>query len=877
MDARPRALRSVLARGALVLGALGFVAAAWLLVPRDRAGAALLAPVRAVLVDASASVRRQRPDWLRWARQELESQARAATEGGEELFVVVFASDVRAAFGPDRPQALVDALYGRGGRPFDPAAGAGDDRASRLADAVAVAAPFVAAPGRAPGALVLLGDGEYDGEDPRAALGALAARGVALAWTRPPAAALGDLALVDLTLSTEVEAGAPLGGVLRLAWRPGAGEARARLAIETTSGGQESFRVARALALPDEEAQWELALDCGTAGFGRTEVTVRAELLSGTDPVPENDVRRAATKARGALVVGVVSDAADEERARLWAVPSGVSSLPGVQFVFLRPQALPRALEELDAVVTFDVPLTRLPGRALEDWVRAGGGWLALSGWRALEAWSPGQAAEGLFGLLPLEPAPLEQEPRDVVLLVDGSGSMEGPPFETVRAACVELVRAALPSDRVALRFFTTGLERELVLRERGSAVPGDDVARRLLAARVPLGQTLILRSLEQFAAERAGASTQCLAFLLSDGRERDVLADPLASAREVAARLRREGTRLAVVAVGGDPDTEFLSGLVPPGEEPARGESLADLASVFRREISGARWREAEALPVVPVAAPAELAREALGSALDPAEPLPPLARLVKDRARPGAAVVWTSEDGEPVLALARAGLGRTALFASLPDSDWAPAWTGRFGLGEPARFGPLLRWLARATRRPPQAALRVTLRDGRLRLEGVPPEAPARLAGRLVDPLASAAEEGALSALPVLLDPPARFGAGALGRREAPLPAALGAAPAGSVRALLLERTAGFGAGAEGEEGELLWAGILALDLPAELGPSRARLSARAFAAPPGGVLTGPGGPAGGALPRPHPAAPAVLGAALALCFAGALARRG
>ena len=73
--------------------------AAWLFLPHASGDGVKLGPsVRVCVVDASASVRRRRPDWLPWARGELARQARRAEVLGEDLAVIAFAKDVTGEF-----------------------------------------------------------------------------------------------------------------------------------------------------------------------------------------------------------------------------------------------------------------------------------------------------------------------------------------------------------------------------------------------------------------------------------------------------------------------------------------------------------------------------------------------------------------------------------------------------------------------------------------------------------------------------------------------------------------------------------------------------------------------------------------------------------
>ena len=77
---------------------------------------------------------------------------------------------------------------------------------------------------------------------------------------------------------------------------------------------------------------------------------------------------------------------------------------------------------------------------------------LACGGWGML---AYGGRRDALSEMLPLRPASLPSSERDVVFLVDGSGSMAGEPFERVKEALARLVVAAREGDHLQLRFFT--------------------------------------------------------------------------------------------------------------------------------------------------------------------------------------------------------------------------------------------------------------------------------------------------------------------------------------------------------------------------------------------------------------------------------------
>ncbi|MEW6071895.1 MAG: vWA domain-containing protein, partial [Planctomycetota bacterium] len=838
--------------------------------------------VRVLVVDASASARRTRPaGWLPGVRATLAAEGSAAAGAGQEVAVVVFAAGVRCRLGPVSPGALQDALLGHGAPPLDPAVGPEEEGASELAAALRVALRLAADPARRRGEVVLLGEGDHTGEDPRPLVAESSRRGVPVRLVPPGPAERADLALRSLELPPRVEEGAPLVAAATLAWSPvlGDGEEGARLVVERATG--EGVRSsAFPLVLPAGGGTWRVSLEIGPAAAGRTLATARVELARGPDPIPENDVAQASTRGGGELVVGVAAEAARLGAARAWLAPAGPSTLPGIQVVFTDLPGLAGLLPELDLLVTFDLPASFLDPGLLAAFVRGGRGWLATSGWRFLQDWHPGRPPEGLAALLPLAPADLEAEPRDVVLLMDGSGSMAGEPFEILRAAALDLVAAALPSDEVSLRFFTAGLGPATVIQARRElGAPGSGTSRAaaqaLLAARVPGGRTYLFQSLEELAAERERSGVEALVLLLTDGRETDTIlpGDLLARSARLRERWRASRTALVVIGVGEGVDEATLALLARPGEPVPRAQALGDLEAIFRREIHGAELAMGEVLPVHLAPRPGSpgprtLAEEILGAG-EAGEAPPPLAIAVRNRTREGAEALWLGPEGEPILGVARAGRGRTALLSTCPIEEWAPGWAGRPGGGEPRAFGPLLRWLGRrqgASGGEPTARVE----GGLLRVDGLAEDWPAALGGRLVAIGAPTREGGAAAEVPLTLFPPAA----AAGRDPRSLREAL--LPLETRRRLGTARVSLQLAGPGGET----------LLLPLDLGPApefasdpgrTPRVGGTAVGGVPaaGGVQVrtaeGPEG-AGGA----HPAAPGVLLAGLVLLFLAGLGRR-
>lgn len=696
------------ARPAALVGAALLALAAWLLLPLH--GPAAGAPARVLLVDESASVRRTRPapadrsarsSWSAWVRTRVEDEVRAAGAAGEEVLLVRYAAEVATGDVADLD-----------GRRTLTAEG------SDLQGALALVEAWAARRGGVHGKALLLGDGEYTGVDPRPSLGRLGAGGLSFELVRPPESTLPDLVVTRLSVPRHVEVGAPLAAEveLRLApWRGAGSVASVQLEVELENRtGTRRFDVLR--AVPVSGAPWSTRLELGRVEAGRTVVRVRGSLEG--DPVPENDARSSSLLAGEESVVVLVASAAARPEAERWLSPR---ALAGIQVVPLELAELPGAWNEFDAVVSVDLGEVDLVDTGWEDFVRRGGGWLACGG--------PRLFAGGGQGGLPLVPVPEEGPGRDVVLLLDGSGSMAGEPFEAVRAAVLSVLPLARPSDRFYLRFFTDTLDDEHVLGAGGAST--ERAARVLLSARRPRGPTDVFAALEQLAREREAGGRPALVLLLSDGRDPSTAAESAARAEELRDRLVRAQVRTAVVAMGERADRGFLAQLVAPGEELLAPETPEALSELFRDEVAGERERRAASLAVRPAERGSLRTDEsaALLSALTATAPagFPGLERLHRTVPRSARTdvLLWSAE-GDPVLALESTGLGRVAAWVSAPLAGWAADWAGR-----PELVAPLLRTLVR-TRRAGLGERRALRAGERLWVEGVG-EWPALVIGRL------------------------------------------------------------------------------------------------------------------------------------------------
>jgi Mg-chelatase subunit ChlD len=722
---------------AAALGTILVGVGAWLFVPRERDGAKPTLPaLRVCLVDVSASAYERRSRWYSWSEDALENQKGEAERHGEDFCTILFGYEVRRDFGPAPARTFPKAdmherragLHGL----FNE-----DDAATRLAEALEAARGLTTDPARGACTVVVIGDGTYTGRDPVPVLRDLRDRGVVLQRLDPPAADRTELTVGALVVPREVEEGAPIAVECDLFYAPGAREtARPKVTLEVTnnfSAGHRSEQVEvpvpPGLSLdPDGYLGWR-----GRFEIGRSEPGLNAIDIGPAEP---NWGRHSSgfVRSRGRLIVGWAGWGRDRP---------AVGSSEGLDLQALSPMDLADRLDSLDAVVTCDLPPSGLPKEILNSFVRRGGGWLCFAGDDLLPGFVTGSpiVPGDPSALLPLIPPDDKQEPRDIVLLVDRSGSMAGEAFENVRRAVLALIERTPSRDAVELRFFSDRMSEPIPLKgiddRRDGARVLREAADRFLAEESPGGSTAIARSLEAFAAQRERGGREALAFLLTDGRD---TVDPDAKERcsKIRERLLAAHARLVVIAAGEDPDRALLTGLVGGDDELHPVGSLirpgvsGDLEKIFRREVSKDRVRAGESLRVLPFSglldpsAPPSLGADVLHSQKpEQSDRWPTIQRYVRARAAPGAEVLWSSERGEPLLAIQRVGLGTTAACAFALIPGWGAEWSRRGDL-----WAPLLRAIARGHR---EVRPRVRLDEDELSVEDLPVDAPAELEARI------------------------------------------------------------------------------------------------------------------------------------------------
>lgn len=608
--------------------------------------------LRVVLLDASASVTRGRLDGRRALREALLEEVERARAAGEDLAVVRIQDHAEVTVPPAPAEAVAARLLRPGSR--DELLGASaDDGATDLAAGLRLAEGLLGeGERRPPGVVVVLGDGlGTGGEDPRAVAARLRLAGQSVEVRQVGAGARPDAAVVALHAPTRVPEGVGLvaevvvearsdcpAGTLEVQLLGDEGAPLLRQPLPELAAGRRSvhsFEVE-----PPARASWSL------------QARVRVE----GDAFHENDRRVVTGLVEGrplvALMEGTPGQASQVART---LTDAGLEVLQG------SPADLVPLDPAVTAAVSVEVPVSALPASDLERLLARGGLWLHM-GTGAAWAGLSGSGATGLAERLPLLPAPPPRGPRDVVLAVDGSGSMTGEPWAQVRAAVGALAGGLSASDGLEVRLFTTRLDEPVL-----SAAPGEGAAlaaglTRLLDTRVPRGATDIPQVLEELAAARAQAERRALCVLLSDGHSShgsSVLGPALRDA------LSAQRADLAVVAVesgGRRAARGALRRLLREGETLWEGGDLAGLGTLLEELVNAEHLLPAGA---------ARAAREegAAWSAL--LQAWGQRGDLAHGGARRlaaqggGAATLLVEDGGAPLLGLGRGGAGWVAAAA--------------------------------------------------------------------------------------------------------------------------------------------------------------------------------------------------------------------
>ena len=517
------------------------------------------------------------------------------------------------------------------GRPVDVAA-------TNLAPALRLAAARAAA-GRI-GGVVIQTDGQFTDTDWPAAAELLRQRDVPVLivpLTRPPA----DARIVDLSVRRSER-----GAIVHVTVSANAPQQRTLTVRRAGDGAKELLRRTLQL-LPGDPATFELA-DRPPAGA----VSVYSASLDPADAFAEND--------RAETVI-----APQRRRLAMVAAPGAALAIDRPRGVDVRRVAPADAATTVDGwmqyagVVVVDPTgklLTPAQRRSLADYVRSGGGLLLIGTGRRD---TPGELDDPLNRVAALVANPFQRRPLAVTVVLDASGSMAQRAGATARfdqaaQAVTALEKHLTDVDTLTVIVFS---DQPRTVYDSGDGPADFAELADALQQVAPAGPTHVWPAL-QLAARPGGAQRQRLILAVSD-----LETEPFAVAT-AAQRLVEVGASLAVVAVtdgSGRTDRYSLAALSRTVDAPlVATDDLVGLAEVFGtfiRQHRGPGVRRGRFRVAIDDSsaggAPAELSAYVLCAPT--ADNVEVLGRIESD----------------PVLAIRRVGLGRSASVAAVVGSD--------------------------------------------------------------------------------------------------------------------------------------------------------------------------------------------------------------
>jgi Ca-activated chloride channel family protein len=332
---------------------------------------------------------------------------------------------------------------------------------------------------------------------------------------------------------------------------------------------------------------------------------------------------------------------------------------------------VPQTLSELlsfDAFILSNVPADRLTlaqMQMIRTYVQDfGGGFLMLGGDESfgLGGYYNTPIEEILPVRMPIQ-KDLTRPSLALMLVIDKSGSMAGVKIQLAKRAALATAEAINPRDLIGLIGFDSA---DRVLLELTPAADRATVASHVSSLDAG-GGTFLYPALED-AHQRLSESNarRKHVIVLSDGQTQGY------GYEEYVSGMAADGITVSAVGIGDGADMRLLDGMASAGGGRAYfTNDFYSIPQIFTREA----LRASNSMLVERLVQPVPQAHDPTLNEID-AQELPLLTGYVATTAKPAGELILAADNGDPLLAKWRYGLGWTAAFTSEPKPRWAEDW---------------------------------------------------------------------------------------------------------------------------------------------------------------------------------------------------------
>ncbi len=401
------------------------------------------------------------------------------------------------------------------------------------------------------------------------------------------------------------------------------------------------------------------------------EFTVRVS--GGTDTLLDNNTASGLVFAAGKPRVLLVDTALEQTRHLVWALEE-----QGILVDTRPPQGVPDSLADLqnyEALILSNVPATDLSTRQMEV-IRSyvsdlGGGLIMLGGDQSFGL--GGYYKSVLEEVLPVRcdfEKQKEQPSLAMVLVIDKSGSMGGMKIELAKEAAQAVVELLGPRDQIGVLAFEGS---PFWISELQQLVDKGVVVDRIRSLQAGGGTNMYPAMEEAYQALSQSVARIKHVIILTDG-----ISSP-GDFRGITEAMVAERITVSTVAVGEDADLNLLEDIarIGRGRYYFTDDPLA-IPQIFAKETMTASKSAINERPFVP-----QVVRPTPALTGIDFDTAPFLLGYVVTRPKPTSEVVLATEQGDPLLAWWRYGLGMSVAFTSDAKSRWAAEWVSWPGFG--------------------------------------------------------------------------------------------------------------------------------------------------------------------------------------------------